>query len=239
MASWGRLKSLHYISTISALAQLYDPGQTSATAEAQLLEKLPTGYAQSKWVAERLVSQARSRGIPVVTYRLPLVSGATKTGAGNPNDSLSRFIRACIEVDCVPDIDMEMYILPVDYVSRAVIALSMRDDVFGRAFNLTNVRSTHLQEVLDCLLSSVLSLRKVPYEEWRSRCNSNGALASLLEFYPERMDKNKAMAGMPMVDCQDTLNLLEAEGLRCPQITPHLLRSYISYLLRHEVGARG
>jgi myxalamid-type nonribosomal peptide synthetase MxaA len=237
MASQGRLKPVHYISTISAHAEMHAVDQVMGLAEAQLLEKLATGYAQSKWVAERLVSQAGSRGIPVAIYRLAFVSGATKTGASNSNDSLSRFIHACIEVGCVPDLDVEMNMLPVDYVSRAVVALSMRDDVFGRAFNLMNVRSTNLQEVSACLLSSVLSMRKVPYEEWRSRCSSNGALAPLLEFYPERIDENKAVIGAPRVDCRDILDLLDAEGLSCPQITPQLLQRYISYFLGSEVGA--
>lgn len=36
----------------------------------QLHSKLEDGYAQSKWVAEQLVTRAGQRGIPVVIYRL-------------------------------------------------------------------------------------------------------------------------------------------------------------------------
>src|SRR5262249_55480675 len=155
----------------------------------------------------KLVSQAGSKGIPVVIYRLPFISGSMKTGktgAGNLKDSLSRFVLACKHVVCVPDIDMEINMMPVDYVSSAVIALSTRSDVFGRAFNLVNARSTHVQELLDCLLSSGLQIQKVPYDEWRSRCDSSGALASLLEFYPERIDQNRKALAEPKIDGRDT-----------------------------------
>jgi amino acid adenylation domain-containing protein/thioester reductase-like protein len=240
MASCGRLKPVHYISTISTLVPEHETRMAPAINEAQIIEKWQnraSGYAQSKWVAEKLVGQAGAKGIPIVIYRLPFISGLTKTGAGNPKDSLSRFIRACLQVGCVPDFDVEINMLPVDYLSHAVIALSMRDDVFGRAFNLVNVRSTNLREILDCLLSLDHSMRKASYEEWQRLGDSNGVLASVLGFYPRRCDTNKAPSEEIKIDYQDTLSLLEAEGMHCPQITPDLLRSYVSYLLEHEVSA--
>jgi hypothetical protein len=134
--------------------------------------------------------------------------------------------------------------MPVDYVSRAIIALSMRDDVIGRALNLVNLHSTSFQDISDSLLSSDLPMQRVSYEEWHARCGHNGALSALLEFYPERLDQNgtasarttaTASAGL-RINVSDALNMLEAEGVRCPQITPQLLRSYISYLQERQVG---
>ena len=33
-------------------------------------DQLSDGYSQSKWVSEQLVQRAKSRGLPVVIYRL-------------------------------------------------------------------------------------------------------------------------------------------------------------------------
>jgi thioester reductase-like protein len=246
MASRRRLKPVHFVSTLSVIAPVNGNGHTSALTEAQLLENwqnLSTGYAQSKWVAEKLISIAGSRGIPVTIYRPGFISASAQTGAANLNDSISRFVLACMQLGAVPDINAEINMMPVDYVSRAIIALSMRDDVFGRALNLVNLHSTSFQDISDCLLSSDLPMQRVSYEEWRARCGHNGALSALLEFYPEHLDQNgtasaetvAAMAG-PRINCLDALNMLEAEGVRCPQITPQLLRSYISYLQERQVG---
>ena len=246
MASRRRLKPVHFVSTLSVFAPVNGNGHTSAMTEAQMLENwqnLSTGYAQSKWVAEKLISVAGSRGIPVTIYRPGLISASAQTGAANLTDSLSRFVLACMQLGCVPDINAEINMMPVDYVSRAIIALSMRDDVFGRALNLVNWHSSSFQDISDSLLSSDLPMQRISYEEWRARCGQNGALTALLEFYPERLDQNgtasaetaAAMAG-PRINFLDALNMLEAEGVRCPQITPQLLRNYISYLQERQVG---
>ena len=239
MASCRRVKPVHYVSTLSVFAQGDDTRQTSAITEAQLLDNwrsLSTGYAQSKWVAEKLVMVAGSRGLPIAIYRPSFISGSTRTGAVNPNDFISHFIRACMKFGCVPDIDTEINMIPVDYVSRAVIALSMRNYALGRTWNLINMRPISLREISDCLLFSDIPIQKVAYDEWQSRCHSNGAKASLLEIYPEHSNKHKTKTASDglKISIMNTLSLLEAEGIRFPLITPQLLRSYISYLRGHE-----
>jgi myxalamid-type nonribosomal peptide synthetase MxaA len=126
--------------------------------------------------------------------------------------------------------------VPVNYVSRAVIALSMRNYALGRAWNLINMRSVSMPEISSCFLSSGIPMRKVAYEEWQSRCSSNGAKAALLNFYSLHSNKNKTITFPEdlKIGIMNTSSLLEAEGIRCPIITPQLLRSYISYLRVHE-----
>jgi len=239
VASRRQVKPVHFVSTLSVFAPPNGQPLASATTEAQLLENwqsLSSGYSQSKWVAEKMVRIAGSRGIPIAIYRPSFISGATRTGAVNPNDSLTHFIRACIKSGCVPDIDTEINMVPVDYVSRAVIALSMRNYVLGRAWNVINMRSVSMQEISSCFLSSGIPMRKVTYEEWQSRCNSNGAKAALLNFYTPHSNKNKTIIFPEdlKISIMNTSRVLEAEGVRCPIITPQLLRSYISYLRVHE-----
>ncbi|HKX27308.1 MAG TPA: amino acid adenylation domain-containing protein [Blastocatellia bacterium] len=239
IASCRRVKPVHFVSTLSVFPPPNGAPPASMTTEAQLLENwqgLSSGYSQSKWVAEQMVRMAGSRGIPIAIYRPSFISGSTRTGAVNPNDSLTHFIRACMKSGCVPDIDTEINMVPVDYISRAVVALSGRNYVLGHAWNLINMRSVSMQEVSSCFLSSGLPMRKVTYEEWQSRCSSNGAKAALLNFHSSHSNKNQKIVFPEdlKIGIVNTLSLLEAEGIRCPIITPQLLRSYISYLRVHE-----
>jgi len=67
MACVGRRKTLHYISTLSVFPPLLDAEKKET--EQALLERwrdIPSGYGQSKWVAEKLVRIAQSRGVPAL-----------------------------------------------------------------------------------------------------------------------------------------------------------------------------
>jgi thioester reductase-like protein len=248
MAADSHVKPVHFVSTTAVFAPLNPQecrcstctfvrtSQISPTTDGTW-QSLVTGYAQSKWVAEKLIATANSRGIPVVIYRPSFIAGYTGSGAGNSEDLLSRFIRACMQVECVPDIDLNLNMMPVDYVSSAVVALSMRKDVFGRAFNLINVQPTNLRELSDCILSSGLLSRKVSYDDWRSRCGSHGSLAPLLTLLPQDLQTTTSSVG-PEFDYQDTVTWLEEEGILCPEITPQLLRKYVAYSFESDAKDR-
>jgi amino acid adenylation domain-containing protein/thioester reductase-like protein len=79
-----RLKRLHLVSTLSVL-------RAPSVPEGRLLElpyeagdaELTSGYAASKWMAERLGVLAAQRGLPVTTYRLGEVFPSSRTGVPN------------------------------------------------------------------------------------------------------------------------------------------------------------
>lgn len=49
-------------------------------------KELSDGYGQSKWVAEQMCMQARSRGLPVSILRPGNMSPSARTGVWNPSD---------------------------------------------------------------------------------------------------------------------------------------------------------
>src|SRR5262249_10982096 len=108
LACRGRPKPLNYISTIAVFGNIgYFTGikivreEDSLDAAADYLHT-DMGYSQSKWVAERLVQIARSRGAPVTIYRPGFLMGHTRTGVANLNDFMSRLIKGCIELGQFP-----------------------------------------------------------------------------------------------------------------------------------------
>jgi len=243
MASLGRSKHLHYVSTLSVLPpplHLDDAGPVPEEILLQRWQHLPSGYAQSKWVAEELVRIAGTRGLSVTIYRPGLTSGSLQTGAGNPDDFLSRFILAGLQLGCVPDLDgvtIGLKMLPVDYMSRAIVALYLREDVQGHCFNLTNDKTTNLSTVCDCLVAwgqaSGFTIPKVPFESWWSQFNAHEELKILRIFFPEpTLPKSGGARAERKIDSETAYRLLQAGGVYRPPITQELLKSYIAYLAK-------
>lgn len=54
--------------------------------------------AQSKWIAELIVLEARNRGVPVTIFRPGYVTGDSKTGVMNTDDYLVRLLKGCIQL---------------------------------------------------------------------------------------------------------------------------------------------
>ncbi|CAF1487982.1 unnamed protein product [Adineta ricciae] len=90
---------MHYISTVSVL--------TSDTNNKIFVDKiapesLSTGYAQSKWVAEKLVMEANRLELPVTIYRLGSTETSTKTCVCNRTDPLIFFFATIMNLHVYP-----------------------------------------------------------------------------------------------------------------------------------------
>src|SRR6185295_2055930 len=169
LASRIRLKPVHFTSTLYVFAP-GDRPEGRAVAEDDIpehVEMMHIGYRQSKWVAEHLVMLARERGIPVSIYRPSRVAGHSADGACQTNDFVWRMIRACIEASSVFDQDMSMDMVPVDYVSRAIVHLSLKPESIGQVFHLTNPRVPYLNEIIEWARSYGYPIRRESYEAWR------------------------------------------------------------------------
>jgi thioester reductase-like protein len=100
-------------------------------------------------VAEKLVAQAGSRGIPYAIYRPGLVSGHSLTGAWNTDNLISSMTRACVLLGSVPDLDVMVNIVPVDFVSAAIVRLSKDPANLGRTYHLDNPEPVHFSRLAD------------------------------------------------------------------------------------------
>ena len=94
------------------------------------------GYSLSKWVAERLISQARERGLPASIYRFGRIGGDTRSGAGNVNDFLSLMLKGCIQLGKVTDWSGGLGLTPVNYLSCYIVALALNGSKAGATYHL-------------------------------------------------------------------------------------------------------
>lgn len=243
LACQGRLKPVHYISTISIFGGHADqPIQETAAIDGHEGE-LDLGYAQSKWVAEKLVWMAQSRGLPVTVFRAGAIAGSSQTGISNLKDFEFSFIRGCIQMGAFPDLGNESQsFVPVDYVSQAIVYLSQQPESMGQAFHLVNPQPVPLVEFFDQIAAYGYSLQKLPYRQWRElllqqeKAQQRNALGAFLPLYKEEIDRESTIPSELVLDglefdCQNVLQGLAKTSLSCPPIE-QLLEVYLAHLIQ-------
>jgi thioester reductase-like protein len=170
LASRGPVTPVHVVSSLSVFPLVGDP-QGRLVREQDSLDHggvLYGGYTQSKWVAEKLVTVARSRGLPVAVYRPGIITGHSQTGAWNTDDFMSRLIKSWIELGSAPDLEGATDMTPVDYVSSAVVRLSLAKQAIGKVFHLVNPEQVHLSALVGWIRSVGYPIEHLPYDRWRT-----------------------------------------------------------------------
>lgn len=134
LCATGKAKKMAFVSSTSALDSDYYVELSEkivASGGAGISESdrmdgsrqgLGTGYGQTKWVSERLMEEAGSRGLVGSIVRAGYVLGDPKTGTTNTDDFLIRMLKGCVQIGARPNIRNTINMVPVDHVARLVIA---------------------------------------------------------------------------------------------------------------------
>jgi amino acid adenylation domain-containing protein/thioester reductase-like protein len=243
LASQVKLKPVHFISTLDVF-QAPNYAERAIVLEQEALadgEELEHGYAQSKWVAEKLVMAAWERGIPTSIYRLGMIVGHTQTGISKTDDLVGRLIKGFIEMGSAPDLALNLTLTPVDYASQAIVHLSKQRESWGKAFHLVNPHSLPLSQLLNYLQSLGYSIEPVAYESWRSQLQSldiaqNNALMPLKPLFERRSHESEPTYLETLVldkfNCQNAIEGLAGTAIFCPPIDTALLDLYFSYFIQ-------
>lgn len=232
-ACTGRVKPVHYISTIGVFEPGQYPNGIHDDASIDPSVNLRTGYEQSKWVAEKMVTAARSRGIPVNLYRSGRVTGHSQSGICNQDDLVFLLIAGCIQLRSFPDINVPIDFTPVDYISRGIIAISRDPLSLNQTFNMVNPKRVLTGDIISWLQNMGYSLTRKPFTEWKeelinlSQNNGNHTLAQLVPFFLEITEDQ--ISGENFLS-PNTLKFLNKHSIFCPSIDQNLLRRYISNL---------
>jgi myxalamid-type nonribosomal peptide synthetase MxaA len=234
LACQNKSKPVHFISTLSVFS-------SSAYSEFNLVQEsnplnynhdLESGYAQSKWVAEKLVMEARKRGLSVCVYRPGNITGSINNSICNTNDFIWRMVKSCVQLGMAPDIDITVDMTPVDYVAQAIVHLSLQKESFGKAFHLFNPSPIHWTMLVDKIRSFGYPLELVSYDKWSHKLMAQAkhlpenALNPLLPLFYENnpFEKNE-----PKFGCQNTLDGLAGRNITPYPVNTELLRIYFSY----------
>jgi thioester reductase-like protein len=235
------IKPLHYISTNDAVGNAEGP----LVRECELSnpnEALDDGYSKSKWVAEKLVTIARHRGLPVCIYRPGTITGHSQTGIWNTGDFVSRVIKGCIQMGSIPDQTIIEDMTPVDYVSQGIVYLSKQPESLKQVFHLVNPQPLSWNTLAQGIRSYGYPIREVSYEQWQEQLiqlvknQSENALHTLLPLFlepEENAQKSEDQETEPRwFDCLNALAGLANTSIVCPPVDENLLQTYFSYFIR-------
>jgi len=221
LASQHHLKPFHFISTVGVFSSPeYKLETVLETEELAESGSLHTGYAQTKWVAERIARTAGEQGLPVSVYR-PNTAPDSRTGAFNANDHLSLMIKGSVQMGSGPQWDMQVAGAPIDFASRAMVTIALRSDSAGKTFHLVNPQNTSWNDLVTWTRAYGYPLRHVPFDDWRKelfrdvRQSSDNALRGLSPFFSESVLAN---VRLPRFDCRQTLQSLASSGVHCPPV---------------------
>jgi thioester reductase-like protein len=190
------------------------------------------GYAQSKWVAEKLVEQAGERGIPYAIYRPGLVSGHSVSGAWNTDNLISSMTRVCILLGSVPNLDVTVNIVPVDFVSASIIHLSKDPANFGKVYHLDNPEPIHFSKLADWMSDLGINARTVSFDEWRAelfRQVPHMPSDGWEPYLPLVEEVEEKQVFMPEFDLTNTLTALNGSGIVCHPVNGKLFTTYLQY----------
>ncbi|WP_260513225.1 non-ribosomal peptide synthetase [Serratia fonticola] len=248
-----KAKPLHYVSTIA----IFGPAgllsrRTRIYENDDILPylaglKYDSGYSQSQWVVERIIWQARDRGIPLAVYRPGFIMGDSASGAGNPKDFVGRLIKGCIQIGAYPQLpNQRKEFIPVDYVSRILLNLALGENNLGKAFHLVppdSTQSTDLASFFELINLNGFNLQPVSYPQWISSLESDVNLASnplmplvpmLSEAVYGELTRWQVYENMPAYDAQNAQNgqIKSQPPLSVPVMEARLLGRYLDYWRR-------
>jgi len=226
-------KRVHHVSSLAVF-----PFSGAVFAEDHPLDhggRLHGGYAQSKWVAEKLVGLARERGVPIDVYRPATVTGDSRSGRFNRASYLECMIKGCVQLGQAPDLRTRVEMVPVDYVARAIVHLSrLEARPAGRTFHLTNPSAPDLRQLVEWMRDYGYALDPVPFETWKRNLSAASGFASnaLYPFWPLLSQLSAEESIVPIGDCRGTLAALDGAPVRCPVAGDALFRVYFDFYVR-------
>lgn len=238
LAAHRRLKPLHYLSSLAVFPMMGNREPVTFDEQASLEHGglLYGGYAQSKWVAEKLVARAQERGLPGAIYRPSLVVGHSQTGAWQGDNVIANMLRSWIELGMAPDIDAHLDLAPVDYVSRAIVHLALGNGVETRGiYHLNNPRTVTVRELIDWLAECGYPMRRMPYRMWRSEMLRRGdiprqtVLDSIGPLLALQISEN--IEWLERIPCFSNRRTQQSLGdLACSPVDASMFRAYVEYL---------
>lgn len=165
LASRGRGKAVHFISTISTLPIHLGYGLTENDGE--------YGYGTSKYMAEKMVAAARFRGAMASSYRLPFVAASTVNGHFrlDRGDFLNNLITGSLDIGAFPSINADLSsVLPVDYLCKTIATIMAEDQQrIGEDYDFVNPQALTFGHFFKVMGAASCSEPILPFSEWRRR----------------------------------------------------------------------
>jgi thioester reductase-like protein len=196
LAFEGRAKEFNYVSTTF----VFGWAVKSVLYETDLnenMELLDFGYSQSKWVAEQVVVDARSRGLSARIFRPALVSPSV-TGGGNNFDIAVRLVAFMVNHGIGVDTLNQVSFVPADIVANNIVAISTTHGTANKNYHVVRDDYSNMLDITGLITKAtgrqfeIFSLPDFVPELIR-RCRKEDLLFPLLDFLVGSVDNISSM----------------------------------------------
>jgi L-aminoadipate-semialdehyde dehydrogenase len=202
---------------------------------------LTTGYGQSKWVSEKLLSEAGKRGLRGHIVRPGYVVGDSKTAVTNTDDFIWRMVKGCVQLGLVPDINNTVNMVPVDHVARcaSLAAVVPLPNATQSVLHIVANPLPTFNELLSSLADYGFTTRQCEYLVWRRELEKHvmevqdNALFPLLHFVLDDLPTNTKA---PELNDSNTTALLRSQKDDHPTstVSEELMGLYLAWLIGAE-----
>jgi thioester reductase-like protein len=240
-------KALSYISTYTVMGdKTFDSSVRFHESDYELGQGFEyMGYQRSKFIAEGMVREARERGLKWRIFRPGQIHGDSANGAypqtGTQVTGLFYdLFKTAMDTRVMPESYIHYDVVPVDYVSRGILALSTDDDDLFEVYHLTNPDAKTFSQVMAFLREIGYEIDLLPEEIYKQRLRAghirkNGApySSAMLKAFSRWYFVSKiSFYESAITDCEYTRAKLEKRGVTCAPIDRKLIETYVEAGIR-------
>ena len=225
-------KNIYYASTLSVLT-----GERKWDEEDELVYSpdLMIGYSQSKWVAEKLLLQAREYGLTIDIFRLGRISSNSLNGVWNEKDMLYKVFESFIEQRILPfKEEIHFELMPVDFVSGFMYKISRLNE--NQKLGIYHMFND--QRVSSEFVTSFFEKNNIPYsnmglQEWlqslkeKTQSNEIHSLSALSQLIDEstKLKESEILQSKTKKD-------MEWLSMKMPEIDSRYVESFMKFMLK-------
>jgi thioester reductase-like protein len=197
-------------------------------------------YQQTKFIAEQLVREASKDGLVWNIMRPGQIFGEAKTGyypqgQGNIIGLFYDIFKTVIDTRTSLTSSTQFDVVPVDYVSQAVIYLGLQRKSFFETYHLTNPDVKTYSEVIGLLKKLGYPVTMVSQDEYKRRLFEREMFMNGSEYKSYTTSAFKWWFKREIFDFQQgavtdatyTAKALEEKRILCPPLDVNLIRTYI------------
>jgi len=196
LAFEGRAKEFNYVSTTFVFGWAVKSvlNETDMNEDMELLD---FGYSQSKWVAEQVVFDARSRGLSARVFRPALVSPSV-SGGGNNFDIAVRLVAFMVNHGIGVDTLNQVSFVPADIVANNIVAISSTPGTANKTYHVVRDDYSNMMDITGLITQATgrqFESFALPdfVPELIRRCRKDDLLFPLLDFLVGSVDNISAM----------------------------------------------
>jgi thioester reductase-like protein len=196
LAFEGRPKEFNYVSTTFVFGWAVK-SVLRETDFNENMDLLDFGYSQTKWVAEQVVADARSKGLSTRIFRPALVSPSV-TGGGNNFDIAVRLVAFMVNHGIGVDALNQVSFVPADIVANNIVAISTTPGTENKTYHVVRDDYANMLDITGLITKAtgrqfeIFSISDFVPELIR-RCRKEDLLFPLLDFLVGSVDNISAM----------------------------------------------